>query len=123
MDAESLIAAEHARREAMARNDAEALGAMLADRFHYAHINGLVDDRDQYLARISSGKVNMPYTSAREMKVDLREGYALLTGISIIGFEWVDGSARGEVETLFTSVWESHPEGWRLAAYASTPMG
>lgn len=122
MNDESLIAAEHARRDAMVRNDADALGAMLTERFHYAHINGLVDDRAQYLDRIRSGKVTIPHTSARDMKVDQREGYALLTGISIIGYDWVDGSARGEVETLFTAVWEPRPEGWRIAAYASTPM-
>ena len=122
MDADSLMAAEHARRDAMVRNDADALGAMITERFHYAHINGWVDDRERYLERIRSGKVNTPYTSARDMEVDLRGSYALLTGISIIGFEWVDGSAKGEIETLFTAVWEPHAGGWRLAAYASTPM-
>lgn len=122
MDEQSLIDAEHARREAMMLGDAETLEAMLAECFHYAHINGLVDDREQYLTRIRSGQVRMPHTSAREMQVALRPGYALLTGISLIAFERVDGSARGEMETLFTSVWEPGPTGWRIAAYASTPM-
>jgi len=121
MDEQNLIAAEHARRDAMIRNDADALEAMLTERFHYAHINGLVDDRAAYLERIRSGKVSCPYTSARDLKVDIRGPYALLTGISVIGYEWADGSAKGEVETLFTAVWEPRPEGWRLAAYASTP--
>jgi hypothetical protein len=122
MDEQSLIATEHARRAAMVRGDAGALGAMICDRFHYAHINGQIDDRDTYLARIASGNLLCPHTSTRDLKPLVRPGYALLTGVSTIGYRWIDGGPEGEVTTLFTAVWEWHGDRWRLAAYASTPM-
>jgi hypothetical protein len=121
-DAETLYAAERARREAMVAADVETLSALMCERFHYAHINGLVDDRSQYLDRIATKQVLYTHSRAREMKADMREGYAMLTGISEIGYAGPGGSAPGAIETLFLSVWEPTPTGWRIAAYASTPL-
>ena len=120
-DAASLIAAEHARRRAIEADDADALEAMTASRFHYAHINGLVEDRATYLDRIRSRAVITHATGARELQVDLRAGYALLTGVSDMRYEWRDGSAAGTIETLFLSVWEWAEGRWTIVAYASTP--
>jgi hypothetical protein len=119
-DEDSLI--EWARREAMMKNDAVALADILAERFLYAHINGIIDDREAYLQRIGSGKTLYTRSTIRDAKPDIRDGYALLTGISTIGYKWADGSAEGEVETFFTSVWEPSGDRWKLAVYASTPL-
>jgi hypothetical protein len=122
MDEAALVAAEHDRRAAIVRNDIDAIEAMTADIFHYAHINGMVEDRDAYLSRLRAGLVRTPATSARDMRVRLRQGYALLDGISRIAFEWTAGEARGVIETLFLSVWEVQDGRWKIAAYASTPL-
>jgi hypothetical protein len=121
-DEEALIAAERARRAAIVRDDIEALEALTADRFHYAHINGMVEDRAAYFERMRSGVVRTPETSARDMVVQLREGYALLNGISRIAFDWQTRDAKGVIETLFLSVWEKHDGAWKIVAYASTPL-
>lgn len=119
---EALIAAEHARRAAIVRDDVDALAAGMADHFHYAHINGMVEDRDAFLARIGAKVVKTPRTEARDLKVVLRDGYALLTGKSFIEFAWTTHDNSGFVETLFTAVWEKHDGDWKIAAYASTPL-
>lgn len=118
--AESLIAAEHARRAAIVALDFDVLEAMTADYFHYAHISGLVETREEYFARTraSAGAPNrMVATSARDVAVELRKGYALMTGTSHI-----DVTAM-KFDSLFLAVWEPGENGWQIAAYASTPLG
>jgi hypothetical protein len=121
-DEAALIAAEQARRAAIVRDDADALEAGMADHFHYAHINGMVEDRAAFLARIRAGVVKTPRTEATDLKVTLRDGYALLTGKSYIEFAWTTHENSGFVETLFTAVWEKQSGAWKIAAYASTPL-
>jgi ketosteroid isomerase-like protein len=121
-DEEALIAAEYARRAAIVRDDADALEAGMADHFHYAHINGMVEDRAAFLMRIRAKVVRTPRTEATDLNVTLRDGYALLTGKSYIEFAWTTHENSGFVETLFTSVWEKHDGRWQISAYASTPL-
>jgi len=111
-----ITAAENARREAIARGDIEALGACLADTFYYAHINGMVEERAAYLERVAANPGQIRATSARDLKVQPRKGYVLLHGKSRIE------TATVTVETLFLSVWERASDGWRITAYASTPL-
>lgn len=120
-DAASLIAAEHARRRAVEADDIGTIEAMTADYFHYAHINGLVEDRATYLDRIRDRAVITHATGASDLSVEIRPGYALLKGVSFMEFEWRDGSAKGRVDTLFLSVWEAVGDDWKIVAYASTP--
>lgn len=110
-----LIAAEHARRDAVTRGDMRAVEGFLADSFHYAHISGFVETREQYLERESSKRA-IRFTSARDLKAQARPGYWLLSGISRIETDTL------AIETLFLSVWEHGAQGWKISAYASTPM-
>jgi len=120
-DEESLIAAEHERRAAMSRNDVPALEAMTADCFYYAHISGLVEDRAAFFERLNLARVKLHRHTARDLSVRLRKGYAILTGISLLDFEW-DTGEKGVLETLFLSVWEPGEDRWMIAGYASTPL-
>ena len=117
--AESLIAAEHARRAAIVALDLDTLEAMTADWFHYAHISGLVETREEYFARsrASMGASNrIVATRSWDLVPEIRRGYALLTGkshIDVVAFRF---------DSLFLSVWEPGENGWMISAYASTPM-
>lgn len=116
-DAQSLVRAEHARRRAIEAEDLDALEAMTADHFHYAHINGLVETREEYFTRLRGDPATkITATSASDLSVTMRDGYALLNGKSSIS------AGPGEFRTLFLSVWEPGAEGWKIVAYASTPL-
>ena len=117
-----LIAAEHARRKAIMNDDVDALDAMTADSFTYAHINGLIEDRASYLGRLREKRVKIHDTQATDLSVTLRTGYALLTGISSMTFEWLTHVDAGEISTFFLAVWEPGEGRWKISAYASTPM-
>jgi hypothetical protein len=117
--AESLIAAEHARRAAIVALDLDALEAMTADYFHYAHISGLVETREQYFARTRASigsPARIAATSARDIAVEMRKGYALMTGKSHLD------TTTMKFDSLFLSVWEPGEAGWMIVAYASTPV-
>jgi hypothetical protein len=118
-DAESLLAAEHARRAAIVALDLDALEAMTADWFHYAHISGLVENREEYFARCRASRNaanRIVATRAWDLVPEIRKGYALLTGKSHIDV------AAFKFDSLFLSVWEPGEAGWMISAYASTPM-
>lgn len=117
--AESLIATEHARRAAIVALDLDALEAMTADHFHYAHISGLVETREEYFARTRASidaKVRIVATRSWDLEPELRNGYALLKGKSHIDVVTM------KFDSLFLSVWEPGENGWMIVAYASTPM-
>lgn len=118
-DAETLIQTEHARRAAIVALDFDTLEAMTADYFHYAHVSGLIETREEYFARTRASLVSpsrIVATSARDIAVELRKGYALMTGKSHL-----DTTAL-KFDSLFLSVWEPGENGWMIAAYASTPV-
>lgn len=113
-----LIALEQARRRAIAAQDVETQERMTADHFHYAHITGMVEDRAAYFARQRRGSIIIA-TSARDIEVTLRPGYALMHGHSSIT---VDPASDGfDVECLFLAVWEQQGDDWKISAYVSTP--
>jgi hypothetical protein len=111
-----LFAAERARREATMRGDIEGMTRCLADTFYYAHISGLVENKQQFIARTQMNPKGITFTAARDLAVQVRNGYALLTGKSRI-----ETSTVG-IDTLFLSVWEKGKDGWKMSAYASTPL-
>lgn len=117
--AESLIEAEHARRAAIVALDMDALEAMTADHFHYAHISGLVETREEYFARTrasESSPARIVATRAWDLEPELRKGYALLKGKGHLD------TTLMKFDSLFLSVWEPGEHGWMIVAYASTPM-
>lgn len=117
--AESLIAAEQARRAAIVALDFDTLEAMTADWFHYAHISGLVETREEYFARSRSSRDaanRIVATRAWDLVPQIRKGYALLTGKSHIDVVAL------RFDSLFLSVWEPGENGWMISAYASTPL-
>jgi hypothetical protein len=111
-----LFAAEHARRAAIARGDLEAIESFLADTFYYAHISGLAEQRQAYLDRVAANPRQIRATSASELAVQPRDGYVLMTGKSRIEADVMT------IDTLFLAVWERAADGWKISAYASTPL-
>jgi hypothetical protein len=121
-ETETLIAAEQARRDAITNDYPDALEAGMTDIFHYAHINGMVEDKAAFLTRIRAGVVKTHANRASDVRVQFRPGYALMTGRSRIEYEWTTHENKGVTETLFLAVWEKQGDDWKISAYASTPL-
>ena len=117
---ERLIALEHARRRAIECGDIGALEPIVGDVFHYAHVTGLIEDRAGYFARLRADPHYIKATSASDIRVTLRAGYALMSGRSYIAIDPVLPDPI--TETWFLSVWEEHGQDWKIVAYVSTPL-
>ena len=113
---QELIATEHARRAATMRGDFDAMISFLGDTLHYAHISGFVENREQFVERTRANPKGITFTKASDLSVQFRKGYALLSGKSRLE------SPTFSFDALFLSVWEKGDDGWKMTAYASTPM-
>lgn len=122
MDVQSLIAAEHRRRRLTVEGDADALEQMLAEDFYYAHLNGMTDGRDSYVARIRAGAVRYPVMTAHDLDAHLIGTAGWIRGVSRVGYRIEASGEEGLSETLFLSVWSYEDGEWRAAAYASTQL-
>jgi ketosteroid isomerase-like protein len=74
---------EDRRFRAMASNDVEALNDLLANDLHYVHANGMVEDKAEFIRKITSGE-----RLYRHFVATSREG----------GFTFVFGEADVEVD-------------------------
>lgn len=54
--ADSALAMEDRRFQAMAASDLDELERVLADDLHYTHANGMVEDKAEFIRKISSGE-------------------------------------------------------------------
>lgn len=122
MDTQSLIAAEHRRRRLTVEGDADALERMLTADFYYAHLNGMTDGRDSYVARIRGGTVQYPIMTAHDLDAHLIGTAGWVRGVSRVGYRVPATGDEGLSETLFLSVWSCEDGEWRIAAYASTQL-
>lgn len=111
--------AENARCAAMLANDLPALEGLLDPRLHFSHANGAVDDRKQYLAKLSGGRIVYLSIDWSEITtVDLGDT-ALLTG-RMTSKVTVEGVAK-TLDNRVLSVW-GWTGVWRLIAFQSTPL-
>lgn len=118
----AVIAAERQRCDAMLANDMPALDAMLDERLHFAHANGAVDGKEDYLAKMAAGRIRYIGIEWSEQKiVPLAPDAAMLAGrmTTDVRVEGTDKRLDNRVITLWR---RDAGGGWRLVAFQSTPL-
>lgn len=113
-------AADSKRLAAMVRADVAELGTLLAEDLTYTHSSGKVESREEFLAALSSGKLDYLSLERTEDKVRIYGDTAVVSGR-------VDGKLRSEDKDVplalrFTSVWVKGEKGWRMVAWQSTRL-
>jgi len=111
---------ESRRYAAMCRGDAAAVEALLADSLVYTHSTGAADSRSSYLDGLRSGKWRYRKIERPIENIQVHGECAIVTGqvrIDIL----VDGAPK-ILNSRFTDVWIMGPQGWRMAAWQSTPV-
>jgi hypothetical protein len=78
--AEQAIAMEDRRFAAMAASDLAELEAVLADDLHYTHANGMVEDRAEFIRKISSGERNYQAVRLVKRTVSSQPGFTAIFG-------------------------------------------
>ena len=118
---DDILAAEQRRADAMLRNDAEALDAILDPRLLFAHATGAIDDKPAYCAKMAAGRIEYLSIAWSEAQITaLGDDHALLTGRMATAVK-VEGQAK-QLDNRVMTVWAKGPDGWRLLVFQSTPM-
>lgn len=74
------VAMEDRRFAAMATSDLEELTRVLADDLHYTHANGMVEDKDEFLRKISSGERTYQDVKLLKRSVSSQPGFTAVFG-------------------------------------------
>src|ERR1044072_8053604 len=78
--AEAALAMEDRRFKAMATSDLNELKAVLADDLHYTHANGMVEDKDEFIRKISSGERVYQDVKLLDRTVSSQPGFTAIFG-------------------------------------------
>jgi ketosteroid isomerase-like protein len=117
---EEVRAADARRIAAVVDADTAVLSSLLADDLTYTHTTGQVETKEQFLAGITSGKLDYQSIQPSEVQVRVYGNTAVMTGRAEMKV-----NAQGKdlaFAIRFTSVWVKGEGGWRMAAWQSTRL-
>jgi ketosteroid isomerase-like protein len=112
--AREVLAAEERRCAAIAAEDWEALGAIVADDFRYTHSNGRTEDKSSWIAGITARRRAVEHEG---LSVRSFGDVALLSGSSVNRYAepFAGDSHYGSVLDVL-QVWVRRPQGWQIVA-------
>lgn len=112
--------ADQARYRAMIDGDLDALDRLLHEGLSYTHSSALQDGKAAYLESLRSGQVRYLDADVQEVVRQLHGDMAVMQGKALLR-AIVDGVER-TLDNRFLSVWKRDGGGWRMLAWASTPI-
>lgn len=113
-------ALERQRFEAMTTKNTAALEVMLSDQLTYTHSNGLIEDKQQHLENIRTGKLQYRSIQPEEMK--LRFYRRTVVGTGIVNVTGVLNEKEFSIQLCYTDVYVKQKGKWRLAAWQSLKL-
>ena len=112
---------ENKRCQAMIAKDVVALDSMLADSLVYTHSSAATDNKAQYIEAVRTSVFD--YKKIERFD-EVTQVYGDHTAVNS-GRAEIDVIARGTAKKLnvrFLNVWIKTSQGWRFAAWQSTPI-
>ncbi|WPB55906.1 nuclear transport factor 2 family protein [Xylophilus sp. GOD-11R] len=117
---QTLLESHRRRADSLLRNDADALAALLDDRLVFVHANGRTESKTELVSSLREARLRYDSVQMLDSRVSLLGDIALIEGELHARI-----FARGEQKTLataFCSTWIGGDGGWKLLAYAATPL-
>jgi hypothetical protein len=119
-DEKAVLAAEDRRYQAMLDADLETLDALCTDELSYTHSNGVRDTKEEYFGKVREGYYVYHRIDHPVERVELAGDAAVVVGRMTA--DLTSGGVRKTVDCLAIAVWTRTAAGWRLLAYAPTPL-
>lgn len=122
-DKETLVKeAEFARQKALAANDANLLGTLLAENLVFVHSSGTVDDRHSLLGKLENGRIRYQSVSLQPLKV-LALGADTWALWGEMEANIVVANTERQVASSYVTVWVLQADGvLRLVLHQGTPL-
>jgi ketosteroid isomerase-like protein len=114
-------AADTARVMATIAGKAERLGPILSDALTYAHADGRVQSKAEFLNAVRAGRIKYEAYDYDDVKVSrVTDDVATMSGRARLRAS--AGDVRVEFSLKFLSVWRREDGTWRLFAYQSARL-
>ena len=112
--------AERSWAKAIMASDGAALAKLLGAKLIYAHATGIVDTKDEYVAKIVSGRQKYEGVDHESMTVQL---YGTTAVVHARVHMWgVNQSGKFDDLLMLLHVWLKTGSGWELVAHQTTKL-
>ncbi len=120
-DEAGIRAAEKAWTTAIKAKDAKALGVLLDDTLIYAHSTGIVDSKQDYITKVTSGR--QLYVGAEHEQMAIRF-HGPSTAIVHARMHMWGTNQAGKFDDIVMAMhtWVKGAGGWRLVAHQTTKI-
>ncbi len=115
---ESVRAAEKAWTEAVIKQDIAALERIFSPDLIYAHSTGNIETRDEYIARLKTGKQRYDTMTYEKSKVTIHGASAVMH--SVTRFTGKNDSGAFNDHLMVMHFWVKKGKAWVLVAHQTT---
>ncbi len=117
-NAETVIALDKQRMDAMAKKDIAALNALISDDLIYTHSTARLDTKQSLIGNMESGSTVYTSVVPSDVKAQDFGGTVVLTGSCKIGV--MSQGRPNSFGVRFTDVWANNGGKWQMVAWQST---
>jgi ketosteroid isomerase-like protein len=117
---EDVLAAEHARTEAVTHQDYDKLDKFLGDDLVYCHASAHVDNKASFLKALRAGELKYLKVESDDAKARVSGNLAVINGHFIVQTEAPDGKPRTPDHSWVTMVYAKRDGHWVLISYQAT---
>lgn len=118
---EDIFEVEDRRFRAMAANDLKTLDVLLPDDLHYVHANGAVEDKAEFLRKLSSGERIYRRFEAVSRVARHENDFTFVFGDADVEVDRAAGRLRNRL--TYTAIYRHHPEPRFFAWHAVKAAG
>jgi hypothetical protein len=117
---QQVIQAENDRFAAMVKADRAALEKLLADDLTYTHTTALFENKAQFIASVTSGKIDYVsiVPSEPDWKVRISGNTAIVNGVAAINV--IDTGKDIKIKVRFSTVHTNRGGTWQLQSWQAT---
>jgi hypothetical protein len=112
--------AEMLRFKAQTNRDTLALKTLLADNLYYAHSNGLLENKQDFIKSINSGKIIYDSITIDKHSIQKQGQSAIITGECKV--KGVINDKAFDIRLRYLSVYTKQKGRWKLAAWQSLKL-
>jgi hypothetical protein len=117
---EEVLAAEHARAEAIIHQDYDKLDKFLGDDLFYCHASALVDNKASFMKSLRSGEQKYLRVDSDDAKARVSGNLGVINGHYIVQTAGPDGKPRTPDHSWVTMVYAKRDGRWVLISYQAT---
>lgn len=116
-----VVISEDARFAAMSTNDLPVLQDLLEEDLHYVHANGMVEDKTEFLRKISSGERRFRCFASRSRKTRYENGFTFVFGEAEVEVDTKAGLVKNVL--TYTAIYRDASQPRLMAWHAVKALG